>query len=156
MSKKETIYIAYMAANALKHRPPIGFFRNFVLIRGGEHNQTFDIKHRGIVPIVDLARVYALSAGLDEINTVERLRAAGAARALSSDGAANLVDAYEFIGTLRMRHQAEQLKRGEMADNFLSPEELSPLERGHLKDAFALINKMQESLGQRYQAGRFA
>jgi CBS domain-containing protein len=156
MSRKETIYIAYMAANALKHRPPIGFFRNFVLIRGGEHNHTFDIKHRGIVPIVDLARVYALSAGLDEINTVERLRAAGAARALSSDGAANLVDAYEFIGTLRMRHQAEQLKRGEMADNFLSPEELSTLERGHLKDAFALINTMQESLGQRYQAGRFA
>jgi CBS domain-containing protein len=27
---------------------------------------------------------------------------------------------------------------------------------GHLKDAFSLINTMQESLGQRYQAGRFA
>ena len=156
LSKKETIYIAYMAANALKHRPPIGFFRNFVLIRGGEHNHTFDIKHRGIVPIVDLARVYALSAGLDEINTLERLRAAGTARALSTDGAANLVDAHEFIGTLRMRHQANQLRRGEKADNFLSPDDLSPLERGHLKDAFALINTMQESLGQRYQAGRFA
>lgn len=156
MSKKETIYIAYMAANALKHRPPLGFFRKFVLIRGGDHDQTFDVKHRGIVPIVDLARVYALSAGLDDINTVERLKAAGASRALSSDGAANLVDAYEFIGTLRMRHQAEQLKRGEMADNFVSPDDLSPLERGHLKDAFALISTMQESLGQRYQAGRFA
>jgi CBS domain-containing protein len=155
MSKKETIYIAYMAANALKHRPPIGFFRNFVLIRGGEHDHTFDIKHRGIVPIVDLARVYALSAGLDEINTLERLRAAGAGRALSADGAANLVDAYEFIGTLRMRHQANQLRHGEKADNFLSPDDLSPLERGHLKDAFAFINTMQESLGQRYQAGRF-
>jgi CBS domain-containing protein len=156
LSKKETIYIAYMAANALKHRPPIGFFRNFVLIRGGDHDHTFDVKHRGIVPIVDLARVYALSAGLDEINTLERLRAAGAARALSIDGAANLEDAHEFIGTLRMRHQADQLKRGEKADNFLSPDDLSPLERSHLKDVFALINTMQESLGQRYQAGRFA
>jgi len=156
LSKKETIYIAYMAANALKHRPPIGFFRNFVLIRGGDHNHTFDLKHRGIVPIVDLARVYALSAGLDEINTLERLRAAGAARALSTDGAANLVDAHELIGTLRMRHQANQLRRGERADNFLSPDDLSPLERGHLKDAFALINTMQEALGQRYQSGRFA
>ena len=156
MSRQETIYIAYMAANALKHRPPLGFFRKLVLIRGGEHDQTFDIKHRGIVPIVDLARVYALSAGLEDINTIERLKAAGEARALSKDGAANLVDAYEFIGTLRMRHQAEQLKRGTQADNFLSPDDLSPLERGHLKDAFALIHTMQESLGQRYQAGRFA
>jgi CBS domain-containing protein len=55
-----------------------------------------------------------------------------------------------------MRHQARQLRRGEKADNFLSPDELSPLERGHLKDAFVLINTMQESLGQRYQTGRFA
>ena len=156
LSKADRIFIAYMAANALKHRPPLGFFRNFVLIHGGDHDHTFDIKHRGVVPIVDLARVYALSAGLDEINTLERLKAAAAAGALSKDGAANLVDAIEFIGTLRMRHQAQQLKRGDKADNFLSPDELSPLERGHLKDAFALINTMQESLGQRHQAGRFA
>jgi len=156
LSKADRIFIAYMAANALKHRPPLGFFRNFVLIHGGDHNHTFDIKHRGVVPIVDLARVYALSAGLDEINTLERLKAAAAEGALSKDGAANLVDAIEFIGTLRMRHQARQLKRGVKADNFLSPDDLSPLERGHLKDAFSLINTMQESLGARYQAGRFA
>jgi CBS domain-containing protein len=156
LSKADRIFIAYMAANALKHRPPMGFFRNFVLIHGGDHDHTFDIKHRGVVPIVDLARVYALSAGLDEVNTLERLKAAAAEGALSKDGAANLVDAIEFIGTLRMRHQARQLKRGDKADNFLSPDDLSPLERGHLKDAFSLINTMQESLGARYQAGRFA
>lgn len=156
LSQKNRIFIAYMAANALKHRPPLGFFRNFVLIRGGDHDQTFDIKHRGSVPIIDLARVYALSAGLTPINTVERLEAAAESHALSRNGSANLIDAYELIGTLRMRHQAEQIRRGEQADNFLSPEQLSPLERGHLKDAFRLIDTMQESLGQRYQAGRFA
>ena len=36
------------------------------------------------------------------------------------------------------------------AKNFL------PLERGHLKDAFILIDTMQEALGQHHQAGRFA
>ncbi|AGA90090.1 putative signal-transduction protein containing cAMP-binding and CBS domains [Thioflavicoccus mobilis 8321] len=150
------IFIAYMAANALKHRPPLGFFRNIVLIHGGEHDHTFDLKHRGTVPVIDLARVYALSAGIGTINTLERLRAAGETPALSRDGAANLIDALEFIGTLRVQHQARQLRRGEKADNYLSPDELSPLERGHLKDTFVFINMMQESLGQRYQAGRFA
>jgi CBS domain-containing protein len=155
-SKANRIFIAYMVANALKHRPPLGFFRNFVLIHGGDHDHTFDIKHRGTVPIIDLARVYALSAGIDQVNTLERLHSAAEAGALSREGSANLIDAAELIGTLRMRHQARQLRRGEKADNFLSPDELSPLERGHLKDAFVLINTMQESLGQRYQAGRFA
>ena len=156
LSRSNRIFIAYMAANALKHRPPLGFFRNFVLIHGGDHDHTFDIKHRGTVPIIDLARVYALSAGIDEINTLERLEVAAEHGALSKEGSANLIDAAEFIGTLRIRHQAEQLRAGKQADNFLSPDDLSPLERGHLKDAFILINTMQESLGQRYQAGRFA
>ena len=154
LSSANRIFIAYMAANAVKNRPPLGFFRNFVLIQGGDHDHTFNIKHRGMVPIIDLARVYALSSGITETNTLERLRTAAGINALSKDGSANLIDAAEFIGTLRMRHQAGQLRRGEAADNFLSPDELSPLERGHLKDAFILINTMQESLAQRYQTGR--
>jgi CBS domain-containing protein len=154
--KANRIFIAYMVANALKYRPPLGFFRNIVLIQGGDHDHTFDIKHKGIVPIVDLARIYALSGGLSETNTIERLGSAAESGTLSKDGAANLTDAIELVGTLRMRHQANQLAQGQPADNFLSPDELSPLERGHLKDAFLLINTMQESLGQRYQAGRFA
>lgn len=75
-SRSNRIFIAYMAANALKHRPPIGFFRNFVLVSGGDHAHTLDIKHRGTVPVVDLARVHALSAGIKEINTIERLESA--------------------------------------------------------------------------------
>jgi len=155
-SRTNRIFIAYMAANALKNRPPLGFFRNIVLIHGGDHDHTFDIKHRGTVPIIDLARVYSLSAGLSETNTIERLQAAAECGALSKDGAANLIDAFEFIGTLRMRHQARQLRQGGKANNFLAPDELSPLERGHLKDVFLYINTMQESLGQRHQTGRFA
>ncbi|NEX17850.1 MAG: cyclic nucleotide-binding protein [Halochromatium sp.] len=155
LSRDNRIFIAYMAANAIKHRPPLGFFRNFVLIHGGDHNHTFDIKHRGTVPIIDLARVYALSSGLAPINTIERLEAASETAALSHDGGANLIDAFELINTLRIRHQANQLRNGEKADNFVAPEQLSPLERGHLKDAFLLIDRMQETLGQRYQAGRF-
>lgn len=154
--RSNRIFIAYMAANALKHRPPLGFFRNFVLISGGDHDHTLDVKHRGTVPVVDLARVHALAAGIPQINTIERLEAAVELKAMSRDGAANLIDALEFIGTLRMQHQVRQLREGRPADNYLPPDELSPLERGYLKDAFSLINTMQESLGQRHQAGRFA
>ncbi len=150
------IFIAYMASNALKHRPPLGFFRNFVLISGGEHDNTFDIKLRGVIPIVDLARVAALSAGIEEVNTVERLELAAETKALSKDGAANLIDALEFIATLRIRHQVRQLRAGRKADNFLSPDEISPLERSHLKDAFSLIDTIQEAFGQRYQTARFS
>ncbi len=153
-SRANGIFIAHMAANALTHRPPLGFFRNIVLIHGGEHDRTFDIKHRGIVPVVDLARVYALAEGRPETNTVERLRAVAGTRAVSTQGARDLEDAHEFIATLRVQHQAQQLRCGNKADNFIASAELSALERSHLKDAFGIIATMQEALEQRHSAGR--
>jgi len=154
-SRANRIFIAHMAANALKHRPPIGFFRNFVLISGGAHDRTLDLKHRGTVPIVDLARVYALTAGIPQTNTIERLQAGTEAQTLSRDGAENLIDALALIGILRMRHQAHRIRAGKKADNYLSLDELSSPERGHLKDAFTLVARMQESLEQRHQTACF-
>jgi CBS domain-containing protein len=154
-SKGNGIFLAYMVGNALKHRPPLGFFRNLVLISGGEHDNTLDIKHRGVVPVVDLARVYALSEGVPEINTIDRLRAVAASNIVSGEGADNLIDAFEFIGTLRVQHQVRQLRAGKKANNFLSPEDLSALERSHLKDAFGVIATMQTTLEKRYPHGRF-
>lgn len=154
-SRGNGIFTAYMAANALQHRPPLGFFRNFVLIHDGEHNDTFDIKHRGIVPITDIARVFALSQGLKPVNTTERLEAAAETTILSREMGENLVDALEFIASMRINHQAEQIRKGIRTDNYLAPDELSDLERRHLKDAFRVIQDMQETLESRYQGGRF-
>ena len=153
LSKNNQLFLALMTVNALHHRTPLGFFRDFVLIDDGEHKDTLDLKHNGIVPIIDLARIYALAEGLTAVNTIERLTKAAGTRSLSKDGSANLLDAYEFIGGLRIEHQAEQIRKGQQADNFLSPKQLSRLERAHLRDAFKVIQTMQESLSQRYHAG---
>lgn len=149
------IFLAYMVTNALSHQPPLGFFRNFVLIRGGDHDHTFDLKHNGIVPIVDLARVYALAAGSDAVNTQDRLAVASSGGEVTGDGAHDLRDALEFISSLRIQHQARLLNNGKPANNYMSPDELSHFERNHLKDAFSVVRTMQSVLANRYQAGRF-
>jgi CBS domain-containing protein len=155
-AKGNGIFIAHMVGNALSHRPPIGFFRNFVLIHNQEHDNTLDVKHRGIVPIVDIARVYALSEGLQAINTTERLQEAFECGAMSREMSDNLIDALEYIATLRNQHQVDRIRHGKKADNYLDPKTLSGLERGHLKDAFMIIKSMQEVLENRYQTGRLA
>ena len=155
LSRNNGIFVAYMASNALTHKPPLGFFRSFVLVHDGEHDDTLDIKHRGIVPITDIARVFALSEGLTETNTTDRLRAAARTRAVSREMAENLEDALEFIANLRIQHQAGQIGRGEPADNYLPPENLSELERQHLKTSFKVIQEMQSTLEHRYQLARF-
>src|SRR5215831_10611275 len=45
-----------LARFALQFRPPTGFLRDFVVEHSGERRGQLDIKHGGLIPIVDLAR----------------------------------------------------------------------------------------------------
>jgi hypothetical protein len=130
-------------------------FGRLVSQRGGAHAGTIDLKHNGIVPLVDLARVYALAGGITAANTADRLAQASDAGEVSAQGAHDLRDAFEFLAKLRITHQALQISRGEAPDNFLVLKALSNFERSHLKDAFSVVKTMQDVLGQRYQSGVF-
>ncbi len=149
-TQHSTLFIAHLSRNALNLRPPLGFFRDFVLIQDGENKATLDLKHNGIAPIVDLARIYALSEGISSVNTIERLQQAAGTPSLTKSSAANLIDAYEFLSMLRMMHQANKLQQGQQPNNYLSPKEISKLEREHLKDAFKVIKTMQDSRQSTY------
>lgn len=144
-TQSNSLFLAHLSRNALMLRPPLGFFRDFVLISDGEHKASLDIKHNGIAPIVDLARIYALAEGIASVNTIERLQKAAGTRSISKESAANLIDAYEFLGILRMEHQADLLQAEKSPNNYLSPKKLSKLEREHLKDAFKVIKALQDS-----------
>ncbi len=151
--KGNKIFLNYMAANALHNTPPLGLFRSFVLEKSGSEEKTLNLKKRGVVPITDLARVYALSCGVTAINTQERLLAANEAGALSKTGYMDLLDGFEFLSMVRINHQAKQIENGVEPNNHLSPAELSSLEKRHLKDTFEIIRTYQNALESSYSAG---
>jgi CBS domain-containing protein len=94
----------------------------------------------------------ALSLGKGQVNTVDRLRACAGTPVLSTDMAENLEDALEFIASVRIQHQANQIRRGVTTDNYVPPDQLSALEREHLKHAFKVIQLMQETMSKRFGA----
>ena len=149
-AKGNEIFLALMAKNAMTFQPPLGFFRQFVLERSGEHKNTFDVKLNGIMPIVEIARIRALAAGEIRITTRNRLRAAAEAGELTAPDAANLIDALDFIEQLRLEHQSRQMHAGKAPDNHLAPSELSPLVRQNLKSAFAQVRVSQQALLNRF------
>ncbi len=138
-----------MVSNSLKHTPPpLGLLRGFATIRSGEHKNQLDMKHNGVVPVVDLGRVYALQGRLGEVNTRARLEAAMRAGVLSGGGGQDLLDAYDLIAETRLEHQAAQVKSGDAPDNYLTPpSDLSEFDRSHLRDAFVVIKSMQSAIG---------
>jgi CBS domain-containing protein len=131
---------------ALTDKPPTGFLRDIVVEHSGEHRGTFDIKRGGLVPIVDIARYAALSAGATVTSTLERLRAAASAGTLPEAEARTLAEAYDLFADLRLEHQVQQLESGLAPDNHIDPKALNPLTRRYLRDAFRAVASVQKTL----------
>ena len=149
LAAKNSIFVAHMIGNSLKHTPPLGLLRGFATIRSGEHKNTIDMKMNGVVPVVDLGRIYALIGALTAVNTRARLIEAGEAGIISTSGARDLLEAYDLVAETRLEHQLRRVRAGHKPDNFISPSDLSDFERSHLRDAFVVVRTMQSALGQR-------
>jgi len=119
----------------------------------GERRGQLDIKHGGLIPIIDLARWAGMAAGAASGSTVERLRVAEAAGTLESTDARTLIEAFSFLFSLRLDHQVEQLRRGEVPDDFIAPKTLNPLARSYLREAFRAVASVQSGLASELAMG---
>ena len=142
-----------LARFALSHRPPTGFFRGLVVEPSGEHRGRLDLKQRGVLPIVDLARWAGIAAGVTSASTRERLRVAAAAGTLSDAHARTLDDALTLITDLRVEHQVDQLRAGEEPDDFVNPAALTGLTRSYLREAFRAVASVQKRLSAELKLG---
>ncbi|MEL0625158.1 putative nucleotidyltransferase substrate binding domain-containing protein, partial [Marinomonas arenicola] len=55
---KNSLFLASLTRSALAAKPPLGFFRHFLLESAGEHKHQLDLKHQGLALIDDIARLY--------------------------------------------------------------------------------------------------
>jgi len=135
-------FLGRLALMALRRESPLDMFGQLRGMRQGRR-RVLDLKLRGIAGIVDLARVFALEAGVPETNTLVRLRLA-AARGL--DVAPDLAESFEFLQQVRLRHQARRLRAGAEPDNLVALSELTELERRWLRDLFRLLDIARQSV----------
>ena len=151
-SRKNNRFLACLARNAMNRTPPLGFFKDFVMEKDGQHKNSINLKRRGTAPLADLIRVHALAVGSRSTNSFERLDDIHEAGILPKGKARDLRDALEFISMVRIRHQALDVENQIEPDNNIEPENLSDFERRNLKDAFQILSNAQNFLKFRYQA----
>ncbi len=140
------VFFRHLAGDCVSSRPPLSFFRNFIVERDGEHKNRLDLKARGLVPLWDFARVMALRHGVSETNTLQRLKAVAEAGHIPDDLYRKAREAYEFQMQLRLVHQLQLVEGGKMPDNYIDPAELTDLEKQTLKGAFSVIASLQNFL----------
>jgi CBS domain-containing protein len=150
--RDQKVFLGYLANMAIKNRPPIGFFKSFVVEKGGEHKDELNLKVKGLAPLVDIVRLFALEKGVHETSTLERIETLRPLHTIVEEYADDLEQAFEFIMLLRIHHQFRQLSAGQDPDNFINPNRLSNLEKRSIREAFHLITKIQDLIIERYKS----
>jgi CBS domain-containing protein len=149
--RKSGLFMRFLAKNALINRPPLGLLKRFVVEKSGEHKNKFDLKQRGLTPVVDAARVLSLSLGIKTQNTLDRLAEINRIGIIDDDFHADLREAYEFLIYLQISRHLDALAQGAEPDNFLDPASLNGLQRKMMKESFAIVRRLQETIEFRFQ-----
>jgi CBS domain-containing protein len=137
-------FLAQLARTATDAPPalPHRFFA------GRWERQEVDLKKGGILPISNLARFHALANGITISSTLDRLVAAEELGGINRQTGQSLREAFTVIYQVRVDHQTQQIRAGLKPDNIIRPEELQPLARAQLREAFQAIGRAQQELNR--------
>lgn len=139
-------FFRHLTENALHFKPPLGFFRNFVVESKGEHRDSLDLK-AAMMPIVDIVRIWALKNRIEATNTMDRLDRLHQAGVLTPETYNELELAYGFLMQMRFSRQVNAvIWENSTPDNYINPKKLSPVERTMLKEIFKLIENYQTQI----------
>jgi len=141
------IFLNFLGRNALKSPPPLSFFRQFVVDKNGDYKEQFDLKSRALMPLVDAARLLALSHNLKENNnTISRYEALIKIEPKNKDLFQSCIDSFKIL----IRYRTKQGLKHNDSGRFADLGKLGKLEKLKLKACFKPIKAIQDMLNIRY------
>ena len=151
-TNKNELFFAFLGADAIKSPPPLGFFKQFIVENDGENKDTFDIKARALMPLIDAARLLALHKEIRNVNnTYLRYKKLAELEPQNEELYEACADA--FLTLLSFR--TEEGLMNENSGRYLNLKELSKLDKVKLKNSFYPIQGIQELLKTRFQLAYF-
>ncbi len=137
-------FLMNLARDCVAAKPPLTFFKGFIVEKDGQYKNRLDLKTQGLTPFVNFARLLALRHGIKETNTLARLEALSENEHIPRQLYLETRDAYEFQMQLRLVNQLRMIEANQAPNNYIDPAEMSYLEKQTLKEAFAVIGHIQE------------
>ncbi|MFC2151975.1 DUF294 nucleotidyltransferase-like domain-containing protein [Bacteroidota bacterium] len=146
IKNNRAVFLYHSAQTVLSLKPPISFFGNFIVESGDEHKSSFDIK-QVITILTGFLRVYALKHNVRVVNSIERLHSLVETGIFTDNDQIGIADAYNYLMTLRIKHQLGIMQKGQAPDNYINPKKISEIERSILKKIFSKLTDFQSKLG---------
>jgi CBS domain-containing protein len=145
--KEHPDFLTYLAADALKNPLPIGFFKQFVVEKDGAHKDQFDIKARALMPLVDMARLFALASGYtSSIDTAARFTVCAKDEEHHEKLFLSAAKAHQQL----LLYRFKAYKKAENSGRFLSLNELDTFDKQVLKQCFKPIDELKQIIEVRF------
>jgi CBS domain-containing protein len=126
-------FLAGLGAAVAELRPPLGFRRR---LRG-----RVDLKRGGLLPIVSIARYFALSHGLTVTSTLDRLAAVEQLDLEEAEMVRSLRSSFTLIADFRLRHHADLVRAGRPPDDEVDTESMPRIVRAGLQEALRITDE---------------
>ncbi len=150
--KRHPAFFIYLTGNIQRLKPPLSIFGNIQVGASKSQPESFDSK-RAMLPLIDIARLYALKEGIRETGTLDRFSKLFHLGMINEDRFEERTEAFKLLMMLRFRHQVEQIMEGKVPDNFINPEALSPVEVVMLKKIFGQISDFIGEVAAEFRGG---
>ncbi len=150
--RKSEEFMDYLATVTVENRPPLGFFKRFVVEKSGEHKDELNLLLKGIRPIIDATRLFCLEKAIKTRPTIKRLKELK--ERYSFGFADDLSHAIDYLYTLLIHEQIKEIESGFEPTVFINPAQLGNFERKTLKESFQLIADVYDVIEKSYRTER--
>ncbi len=134
-------------------RPPLGFFRQFLVEKDGLYSDRLDLEGHGLRLFSGAVRIMALEGKLEETNTLARLRAAADRWSMARHFEDDLYEAFNFMTVLWISRYLETTAADAAEGGRIDPASLNMMQKKMLKESFAVIGRLQDLLKARLAHG---
>ena len=139
------VFMAYFAKATLTFDTP-NIIANFMT-----KVHYIDIKKAGVFPIVQGIRSLALREKIRETTTAKRIKILEEKNVLESDMANELLEAFDVLGTLRLKAQLIKIQDGKLPNNEIDTHTLGKIERDLLKDSFKIVSSFKKFISYTFK-----
>ncbi|WP_413998348.1 DUF294 nucleotidyltransferase-like domain-containing protein [Flavobacterium sp. W1B] len=152
-AKNNALFFDFLGNDALRKHSPLSFFKKFIVEEEGPFKDMFDIKTRALMPLVDGARLFALSNDLIGINnTYVRFKQLAISDPKHAEIYLNCAEAFLTLTKFRT---LEGLKN-DNSGQYINLDELSKIDKEKLKNALAPMKELEELIKNKFQLTQFS
>ena len=144
------VFMAYFAKTTLSFDTP-NIISNFITKKSN-----IDIKKTAIFPIVQGIRTLALKEKIKETTTLRRIKILEDKKILEKNRAAELIEAFDFVNTLRLKFQLNAIQDGKKFNNEIDTHTLGKIERDLLKDSFKIVNDFKKFISYTFKIDKIS